>query len=63
VVAGSAPAYHSALLLAQSHQPHFVSVVDRAGCPEEPAVFRTTGGTSDVVIFNAKLGLGADACN
>eukprot|EP00967_Tisochrysis_lutea_P056052 scaffold70701_cov19-Tisochrysis_lutea.AAC.3 len=42
IVASDPGVIHSALLLTERHEPHFIAVIDKLQANKEPAIYKTT---------------------
>lgn len=51
IVASDPQVIHSALLLTERHEPHFIAVIDRLQVTSEPEIYKTTQTVSDCLPY------------
>ncbi|KAF5832903.1 hypothetical protein DUNSADRAFT_11053 [Dunaliella salina] len=51
IVASDPQVIHSALLLTERHEPHFIAVIDRLQMTSEPEIYKTTQTVSDCLPY------------
>jgi len=51
IVASDPGVIHSALLLTERHEPHFIAVIDKLQANKEPAIYKTTQMVSDCLPY------------
>eukprot|EP00983_Pelagomonas_calceolata_P046293 1140092-Pelagomonas_calceolata.AAC.4 len=58
IVASDPGVIHSALLLTERHEPHFIAVIDKLQANKEPAIYKTTQMCDSVACIQGLQGVG-----